>query len=108
MCRRPLLRPREACWPYLNCGIVGTLRRGGGGAANREALPIPLGSTTALFNPPAFAGPRAMPLIGTFPVPPDPGLRANRANEAAGATRISNTAKPIFTEELGMERVHDN
>ena len=80
--------------------------RGGGGAANREALPIPLGSTAALFNPPAFAGPRAMPLIGTFPVPPEPGLRANCANEAAGVARISNTAKAIFTEVFGMGKLH--
>jgi hypothetical protein len=70
--------------------------RGGGGAANREALPIPLGSTAALFKPPAFAGPRAMPLIGTFPVPPEPGLRANCANEAAGVARTRSTAKAIL------------
>ena len=78
--------------------------RGGGGAATREALPIPLGSTAALFKPPAFAGPRAMPLIGTFPVPPEPGLRAN---EAAGVARTRKPAKAIFTEVFGMGKLHD-
>jgi hypothetical protein len=36
-----------------------------------EALPMPLGSTVALFNPPAFAGPRGIPLIGHFLFPPN-------------------------------------
>src|SRR6266404_981576 len=59
--------------------------RGGGGAATLAALPTPLGSTVALFIPPAFAGPCAIPLIGTFPAAAEPALRANCANEAAGA-----------------------
>jgi hypothetical protein len=78
----------------------------GGGAATLEAFPIPLGSTATLFIPPAFAGPRAIPLIGTFPVPAEPGLRANRANEAAGVARTKNTAKAIFAEVFGMGKLH--
>ncbi|MDB5636743.1 MAG: hypothetical protein JWP51_1651 [Bradyrhizobium sp.] len=31
---------------HLNCGIVGTLMRGGGIGATLEAFPIPLGSVT--------------------------------------------------------------
>jgi hypothetical protein len=58
---------------------------GGGGAATLAALPNPLGSTITLFIPPAFAGPGAIPLIGTFPAAAEPALRANCAYEAAGA-----------------------
>jgi hypothetical protein len=54
---------------YLNFGITGALMRGGGSGAILEALPMPLGSTVALFMPPAFPGPGGMPLIGTFPDP---------------------------------------
>jgi len=51
-----------------------------------------------------------MPLIGTFPIPPEPGLRANRANEAAGVARTKSTAKAIFTEVFGMRSstIHEN
>ena len=55
--------------PHLNFGITGAAMRGGGGEATLAALPIPLGSTATLFIPPALAGPRAIPLIGTFPIP---------------------------------------
>jgi hypothetical protein len=78
----PLLRPREVrsrVGNHLNFGITGTLMRGGGGAATLAALPTPLGSTVTLFIPPAFAGPGAIPLIGTFPVAAEPALRANCA-----------------------------
>jgi hypothetical protein len=62
---------------------------GCGSVAILEALPTPLGSTAELFNPPAFAGPRAIPLIGTFPVAAEPACRANPpcAKEAAGAAK---------------------
>src|SRR6266403_1020072 len=84
--------------PHLNRGTTGTVMRGGGIGATLLALPIPLGSTAALFIPPAFAGPRAIPLIGTFRVAAEPGLRANRANVAAGVART--------TEVFGMGRLH--
>src|SRR5258708_3432254 len=78
-----------------------------------EALPIPLGSTPTLFIPPAFAGPRAIPLIGTFPVAAEPAGRANppiaaepacppRANEAAGGVKTMNNAIATFTEGLDI------
>ena len=83
--------------------------RGGGGAATLEALPTPLGSTTTLFIPPAFAGPRPMPLIGTFPAAAEPALRPNRAYEAAGAAvRTARTAITIFVEVFGMAKLHFN
>ena len=82
-----------------------------------EALPTPLGSTATLFIPPAFAGPRAIPLIGTFPIAPEPADRENpptaaepacpppcppRANEAAGGVKTRNNAIATFTEVLDM------
>src|SRR4051794_23626754 len=48
------------------------------------ALPMPLGSTVALFIPTTFAGPGGIPLIGTFPIPASPAILAN---EAVGAAR---------------------
>src|SRR5258708_3391451 len=77
--------------------------RGGGGAVTLAALPTPLGSTVALFIPPAFAGPGAIPLIGTFPATAEPALRANCANEAAGAAATTaRIATAIFVEVLDM------
>jgi len=66
--------------------------RGEGSGAIFEALPMPLGSTVALFIPPAFAGPGGIPLMGTFPVPASP---ATRANEAAGTARKMKNARAI-------------
>jgi hypothetical protein len=77
--------------------------RGGGGAAILEAFPIPLGSTVTLFIPPAFAGPGAMPLMGTFPMPAPP---ADRANEAAGVARTRKNAKVIFAEVFDKAKLH--
>src|SRR3979490_140834 len=77
--------------------------RGGGSGATLEALPTPLGSTITLFMPPAFAGPGAIPLIGTFPVAAAPALRAN---EAAGSARITNNAKVAFTGMFCMANLH--
>ena len=88
-----------------------------GSGAILEALPTPLGSTATLFIPPAFAGPRAIPLIGTFPIAPEPAGRGNppiaaepacpppcppRANEAAGAVKTMNNAIVAFTQVLDM------
>jgi hypothetical protein len=39
-------RVESALRNHLNCGIVGTLMRGGGIGATLEAFPIPLGSVT--------------------------------------------------------------
>ena len=86
---------------------------GGGGAVTLAAIPTPLGSTVELFIPPAFAGPRAIPLIGTFPIAAEPAGRANppiapkpacppRANEAAGGVKTMNNAIATFTEVLDM------
>src|ERR1700682_5127421 len=89
---------------------------GWGCAPILEALPTPLGSTVALFNPPAFAGPRGMPLIGTFPVPAEPARRANppcpppcppppRANEAAGGVKTMDNATAIFIALLDIRKL---
>jgi len=77
--------------------------RGEGSGAILEALPIPLGSTITLFIPPAFAGPGAIQLMGTFPAPGSPAIRAN---EAAGAARKMKNARAIFAELLDMTRLH--
>src|SRR5882757_11456446 len=101
----------------LNCGIVGAAMFGCGSGAILEALPTPLGSTATLFSPPAFAGPRAIPLIGTFPIAPEPAGRAKppiaaipscpppcppRANEAAGGAQTMKNAIATFTDVLDM------
>jgi hypothetical protein len=77
--------------------------RGGGIGAILLALAMPLGSTAALFIPPAFAGPGAIPLIGTFPIPASP---ADLANEGAGAARTARSASVIFAEVLDMTSLH--
>jgi hypothetical protein len=83
---------------------------GCGSLAIFEALPTPLGSTVALFNPPAFAGPRGIPLTGTFPVPAEPAWRANppcppRANEAAGKVKTKDNAIAIFGALLDIRKL---
>src|SRR5947207_12002596 len=72
--------------PHLNCGIVGALMRGGGGAATLAALPTPLGSV--LLNAPLSAPAFGRPPPG-FPVAAAPPARAPplRANEAAGMAK---------------------
>ena len=79
--------------------------RGDGRGATLEALPIPLGSIITLFSPPAFAGPGAIPLIGTFPAAGDPALRANCAYEAAGVARTARIAIAIFVEVFDMAKL---
>jgi hypothetical protein len=64
---------------------------------------MPLGSTITLFIPPAFAGPRATPLIGTFPLAAPPAIFAN---EAAGEARMTKVAKAIFAGVLDMGKLH--
>src|SRR5260370_37234296 len=81
---------------------------GCGSGAIREAFPNPLGSTATLFNPPAFAGPRAIPLIGTFPIAAEPACRPNppRANEAAGEAKTKDNAIATFIEVFDMGELH--
>jgi len=86
--------------------MTGTVMRGDGSGAILEALPIPLGSTIELFNPPTFAGPGAIPLIGTLPDPAAPAIRAACANEAVGAARDSSSTKAIFAGVLDMTKLH--
>jgi hypothetical protein len=76
--------------------------RGGGIGATLLALPMPLGSTIALFIPPAFAGPAEIPLIGTFPIPASPAILAN---EAAGAARMMRRAIAIVFALLDITRL---
>ncbi len=106
----PLLRPCEVANPvrnHLNFGITGTLMRGG--AATLAALPTPLGSTVTLFIPPAFAGPCAIPLIGTFPAAAEPALRANCAKDAAGAAATTaRIATAIVVEVFDIATLHLN
>ena len=89
--------------PHLNCGIVGTLMRGGGGAATLAALPTPLGSTDillkALLSAPAFGRPPP-----GFPVAaePPPGAPPPRANEAAGVAKTMNNAIANFVVVFDM------
>ena len=96
-------RNRESSSPHLNCGTTGTVMRGWGSGATLEALAMPLGSTITLFNPRAFAGPGAIPLIGTFPVPASPAILAN---EAVGAARRMTNAIAIFVEVLNTTSLH--
>jgi hypothetical protein len=77
--------------------------RGGGSEAILAALPMPLGSTATLFIPPAFAGPRAIPLTGTFPIPASPAILAN---EAAGADSNTSNARAIFAGVLDMTSLY--
>jgi hypothetical protein len=69
-----------------------------------------LWSTNTLFIPPAFAGPRGIPLIGTFSIAAEPAGRANaadppcRADEAAGQAKTTHDAKA--TEVFDTRKCH--
>ena len=116
-------RSREHFSYHLNCGIAGAAMCGCGSGAILEALPTPLGSTTTLFIPPAFPGPRGIPLIGTCPIAAEPAGRANpaiaaepacpppcppRANEATGEANTMNNAIATFAVVLDMGKLHDD
>jgi hypothetical protein len=60
------------------------------------ALPTPLGSLTALFSPPALAGPLGTPLIPEVPAPADPafGVPAGLAAPAVGPLAAPVAAPP--------------
>jgi hypothetical protein len=88
---------------------------GCGSGAILEALPTPLGSTVALFIPPALPGPRGIPLMGTFPIAPEPAGRANPpiappcpplANAAVGEAKTTKNTKATFTDVFDMGKLH--
>jgi hypothetical protein len=90
----------------LNCGIVGTLMFGGGGAATLEAFPIPLGSTSTLVAAPIaapLARPPAVPAAAEPEFPAAAGPPPPRANEAAGVARTRNNAIANFVVVFDME-----
>jgi hypothetical protein len=63
-------------------GTTGTAMLGGGGGGILAALPMPLGSFTELFRPPALPGPLGMPLTP-----------ASCAKDAMGAICVTENAK---------------
>jgi hypothetical protein len=79
---------------YLNCGIGGTLMRGGGMAVTLLAFPIPLGSVSTLFAALMAAALAPICPVGAEPPP--------RANAAPGTARIMNSAAAIFIELFDM------
>src|SRR5258707_6889316 len=89
---------------HLNCGIVGALMRGGGGAATLAALPTPLGSVllNALLSAPAFGRP---PPRFPVAVAPPPGAPPPRANEAAGVAKTRNNAIANFVVMFDMGKL---
>src|SRR5258708_32837778 len=94
---------------YLNCGIAGTLMRGGGGAAPPGALPTLLGLANMLAAPicePSAAFGRLPPIAA--PPPPRPPPPPPLANEAAGVakTRDNAIATFTFTEVFDMGKLH--
>ena len=86
---------------HLNCGIAGTVMRGGGGAATLAALPTPLGSTDIFSNAPRVAAfgraPPTSPAPATPPECPIPAAPTPRAIEAAGVAKTMNNAIATFT-----------
>jgi hypothetical protein len=85
---------------YLNCGIAGTVMRGGGIGATLEAFPLPLGSTDIFSNAPRVAAfGRAPPTAAECPIPAEP---PPRANEAAGKAKTTKKRKATFTEVFDM------
>jgi len=101
---RPVLNLRAARTPHLNCGIAGTLMRGGGGAATvgnavlllglANILAVPICAPSAAFGrlPPIAAEPPPRP-----PPPPPP-----LANEAVGEAKTTRNTKATFTDVFDM------
>jgi hypothetical protein len=101
---RPVLNLRAALTPHLNCGIAGTLMRGGGGAATVGSAVLLLGLANILAVPicaPSAAFGRLPPIPAAPPPPP-------RANEAAGVAKTMNNAIATFTftEVFDMGKLH--
>src|SRR5258706_5883250 len=100
---------REWPAPHLNCGIAGTLMRGGGGAATPGAVPTLLRLGHMLAAPicePSAAFGRLPPIAA--PPPPRPPTPPPPANEAAGVakTRDNAIATFTFTEVFDMGKLH--
>jgi hypothetical protein len=68
-----------------------------------EAFSMPLGSASTLFNPPEFAGPSGIPLIGEVPAPASPAIIAN---DAVGAARRTKHARATVAGMLDMKMLH--
>src|SRR5258707_3168858 len=106
---RPEITSSSREWPapHLNCGIAGTLMRGGGGAATPEALPTRLGLANMLAAPicaPSAAFGRLPPIAAPPPPRPPPPF----ANEAAGVAKTRHNARATFTftEVFDMGKLH--
>jgi hypothetical protein len=104
-----LLAPCRAFRNHLNCGIVGTLMRGG--AIWDEFLPIiwlgfnegSVWTNAAPFGRPAPKCPIAAEAPPRPPPPPPP----PRANEAAGMAKTNN-AIATFTDVFDMGELHSD
>ena len=90
---------------HLNCGIVGTLMRGGGGAATVGSAVLLLGLANILAVP--ICAPRAaFGRLPPIPVVPPPRPPPPRANEAAGVAKTMNNAIVIYTEVFDIGKLH--
>jgi hypothetical protein len=71
----PVVTPLPVLTPLPDdCAVPAELVPGPGRVACLDALPAPLGSSAALFNPPGAAGPGGTPLIPCEPAPAEPAL----------------------------------
>jgi hypothetical protein len=101
---RPVLNLRAVRTPHLNCGIAGTLMRGGGGAATVGSAVLLLGLANILAVPicePSAAFGRLPPIPAApppRPPPPPPPL----ANEAVGEAKTTRNTKATFTDVFDM------
>jgi hypothetical protein len=91
---RPVLNLRAALTPHLNCGIAGTLMRGGGGAATVGSAVLLLGLANIL------AAPICAPSAAFGRLPPIPAAPPPRANEAVG--KATKNTKATFTDIFDM------
>src|SRR5258706_15959216 len=86
---------------HLNCGIAGTLMRGGGGGATLGALPTPLGWTDIFSNAPRVAAfgrapPTSPALLPLLNVPFRPRLRLAQLKRRGGPGPLTKL-KRLFT-----------
>jgi hypothetical protein len=64
-----------------------------------EAFSMPIGSASAMFNQPGFAGPNGIPRIGKFPAPASPAIIATGRQVLSE----SNECKSDFVRGAGHE-----
>ena len=104
---RPVLNLRAGRTPHLNCGIAGTLMRGGGGAATVGRAVLLLGLANILAVP-ICAPSAAFGRLPPIPTAPPPRPPPPRANEAAGVAKTMNNAIATFTftEVFDMGKLH--